>query len=39
MASAIQEGTARIEACVKNGDFDAAAVELAALRQTFNARA
>ncbi len=39
MASAIQEGTARIEACVKNGDFAAAAVELAALQQTFNARA
>jgi len=39
MASAIQEGTARIEACVKNGDFAAAADELAVLQQTFNARA
>ena len=39
MASAIQESTARIEACVKNGDFAAAAVELAVLQQTFNARA
>jgi signal transduction histidine kinase/CheY-like chemotaxis protein/HPt (histidine-containing phosphotransfer) domain-containing protein len=37
-ASAIQQGAGRIEACIGRGDFAAAAVELAALRQLFSAR-
>jgi signal transduction histidine kinase/HPt (histidine-containing phosphotransfer) domain-containing protein len=37
MASAIQEGAARIEASVRDGDFDAAAAELAALENAFRA--
>jgi PAS domain S-box-containing protein len=39
MATAIQEGAARIEASVKDGDFVSAAAELAALEDLFYARA
>lgn len=39
MATAIQAGAARIEASAKEGDFDAAAAELAALENTFRAHA
>ena len=39
MATTIQEGAARIEACVLDGDFDAAAAELAALENTFRSHA
>lgn len=38
-ASAIQEGAARIEVCAQDGDFEAAAAELAALEYTFRASA
>ena len=37
MATAIQESAARIEAGVRNGDFAAAAAELAALEERFHA--
>ncbi len=37
MATAIQQGAARIEASVQQGDFAAAAAELAALENTFHA--
>jgi len=37
MASAIQESAARIESHVKNGDFTAAAAELASLEERFHA--
>jgi len=39
MASAIQEGAARIEASVQNGDFAAATAELAALEDRFHTHA
>jgi PAS domain S-box-containing protein len=39
MASAIQEGAARIELSVQNGDFPAATAELAALEDRFHAHA
>jgi PAS domain S-box-containing protein len=39
MAIAIQEGAARIEACIKQVDFAAAAAELAALDAIFHGRA
>ena len=39
MATAIQEGAARIEACVQKGDFSNAATGLAALEKTFRDRA
>ena len=39
MASAIQEGAARIELSVQNGDFAAASAELAALEDRFHAHA
>jgi PAS domain S-box-containing protein len=38
MATAIQEGAARIEASVQNGDFAAATAELAVLQDIFEAR-
>jgi CheY-like chemotaxis protein len=38
MATAIQEGAARIEASVQNGDFAAATAELAVLADIFDAR-
>jgi len=38
MATTIQEGAARIEACIRSGDFASAAVELAALQHTFRTR-
>jgi len=38
-ATPIQDGAARIEACIKSGDFASAAVELAALQHTFRERA
>jgi hypothetical protein len=39
MASVIQEGAARIELSVQNGDFAAATAELAALEDRFHAHA
>ena len=39
MATVIQEGAARIEACVKQEDFAGAASELAALENIFRAHA
>jgi HPt (histidine-containing phosphotransfer) domain-containing protein len=38
MATAIQEGAARIEASMQSGDFATAAAELAALEDRFHAR-
>lgn len=38
MATTIQEGASRIEACIRSGDFASAADELAALQHTFRAR-
>ena len=39
LATTVQEGAARIEACVQDGDFDAAAAELAALEDAFRPHA
>jgi PAS domain S-box-containing protein len=39
LATAIQEGAARIEASVQGGDFDTAAAELAVLEEHFHAHA
>jgi signal transduction histidine kinase/CheY-like chemotaxis protein len=39
MATAVQEGAARIETCVQRGDFEAAAAEQAALEALFRAHA
>jgi CheY-like chemotaxis protein len=39
LATTVQEGAARIEACVLEGDFNAAAAELAALENAFRAHA
>ena len=38
MAGTIQDGAARIEACLKNNDFSCAATELAALEDLFHDR-